>query len=95
MGIVRRKLSDLPPLTPEQNAWREAHAKDPNAGLDYPDLAGWTAEERARSTRTSDYPSAEDADEEAAHLADLQEAGMGVKELEAYKESRIKRLAAV
>jgi len=95
MAIVVRRLSDLPPLTPEQRAFREAQANDPNGGLDYPELAGWTPEERARSTRASDYASLEDAMEEAGHLADMQAAGMGAKELEAYKESRIRRFAAV
>jgi len=95
MGIVTLKLSDLPPLTPEQAAWLEAHANDPNGGLDYPELAGMTDEQRARSVRASDYPSHREAMEEAEHLADMQAAGMGAKELEAYKESRTKRLAAV
>jgi len=95
MGIVTLKLSDLPPLTPEEQERKRAFEEKMDGPPDYAAMAGWTAEERARSTRTSDYSSTKEAMDEAEHLADMQKKGMGVKELEAYKESRTKRLAAV
>jgi len=96
MTIVRRKLSDLPPLTQEELASQKAYRDGLKAeGIDLMDLAGWTAEEKARSAKASDYPTLGEAMDEANHLADVQAAGMGAKELEAYKESRIGHPATV
>jgi len=95
MTIIRRNLSDLPPLTPDEIARRKALGELLESRPPHPEAIEWTDEDWARATKASDYPSPEDAMDEAEHLADMQAAGMGVKELEAYKASRTRQPAAV
>ena len=95
MTIVRFRGDEIPPPTPEEEAYYRALAETPDDDIDCSDIPEMTEEQWARSVRVSDYPSIKEARQEAGHLADMQATGMGVEELEAYKLSRIRRTASV
>jgi hypothetical protein len=103
MAIVRFTEEELDrmraQMTPEQKAEEEARfaalEQMSDDDIDYSEMPEWTDEDWARAVRVSDYPSEREARAEARHLLDMQRAGMGVKELEAYKASRIKQTASV
>jgi len=95
MRIVRVTENEETELTPEQIARLNALADSPDEDIDYSDIPERTEEDWARSVRISDYPSIQDARREARHLSDLQRAGMGTKELNAYKLSRIRQPTTV
>jgi hypothetical protein len=95
MAIVRFREDEIPPLTEERKAELRALAERPDSEIDLSEMPEWTDEQWARSVRMSDYPSAQEARQEARRLHDMQKAGMTVEELESYKVSRIRQTIGV
>jgi len=95
MAIVTFNRDEILPLSEEHRAELKKLAERPDSEIDFSDIPEMTDEDWARSVRVSDYPSAEEAMQEARHLSDMQKAGMSIKELEAYKASRIRQTIGV
>jgi len=95
MAIVTFNRDELLPLSEEYKTELKKLAERPDSKIDFSDIPKMTDEDWARSVRVSDYPSAEEAMQEARHLSDMQKAGMSVDDLEAYKASRIRQAIGV
>jgi len=92
MALINHKTNELQALTPEAILRLNSLANLNDNEIDYSDNPALTETELACAVRVSDYPTEEDANNEADYLMEMHKNGMSLEEIQIYKRSRIKQL---